>query len=162
LLVDFYRLEQRGHLLRAFLPATLFFVPAGALVVILSLTSRAFSPAFVPVTATLGLVLVASGPLSAIVLLLRSMQHDAYVAIRVDGLALKPEPRGPEELLSWESIEDARFRPEACLVAVSLRDGSERSLRGPFAEVTLPGLAEKIRDARRLAVWNRLSPRGTR
>jgi hypothetical protein len=159
LLVDFYRVEQRGHLLRAFLPATLFFVPMGGLVVIMSLSSRVLSAGLVPFIATLGLVLLAAGPLSAIVLLLRSMGADAYVAIRIDGLAIKPEPRLEEELLPWDQIEDARFRAEPAVVAVLLRDGSERLFSGPFAEVSLSGLAEKIRDARRLAVWNRLVPR---
>lgn len=158
LLVDFYRVKQHARLVRAFLPAALFFVPAGAFVVILSLTSRVLSASLVPTTATLGLVLIAAGPLSAIVLLLRSMRDDAYVAIRLDGLALKPEPRAPEELLVWDQIEDARFRQEIRAIAVTLRDGSERSFSGPFAEISLPALAEKIRDARRLAVWNRLVP----
>ena len=156
LLVDFYRLEQRGRLVRAFLPAVLGFVPAGGLLVVLSLTSRLPDVSWSPFVLTLGLVLLACGPLSAIVLLLRSISDDAYVAIRVDGLAVKLNPAGAEELLDWEYIEEVRRAGDA--VWIACQDGRLRRIAGPFAEVSLDALAGKIRDARRLAVWNRLRP----
>jgi hypothetical protein len=159
LLVDFYRVEQGSRLVKAFLPAVLGFVPLGGLCVLLALATHHVSPALAPFVTTLGLVLIACGPASAIFLLLRSMHEDLYVAIRVDGLALKLDPRVPEVVLPWDDLRDVCFDAPRGSVVLSTAGGEQYLVQGPFAEVSLATLAARIRDARRLAVWNRLVPR---
>src|SRR5687768_4878080 len=89
-MVEWHRIAQARTLWRAFWPGALVLLPLGSATVALSLVQRS-----VALTLT-GLLLTASGPLWAIVQLLRSMRTELYVAIRVDGLCVRLDPRGGE------------------------------------------------------------------
>ena len=153
-MVEWHRVSQMRTLWQAFWPGALVLLPLGSAVVALSLLQRS-------VTLTIiGLLLTASGPLYAIVQLLRSMRCELYVAIRVDGLCVRLDPRGAEHIYDWDSIVDARYDEGRRVIQVALAGADEPiTIAGPFAELDLPELSRRIRDARRLAVWNRLAPR---
>lgn len=156
--VDWFRVKQSRALWSAFGPAFVL-LPLGSFLVGLSLM-----PKLVPIRAQLaltllGLFVTALGPLWAIVLLLRSMRRDLYVAIRVDGLCIRLDPSAGERVVAWEMIEDARYDEARRALSISLVGAEPVPIAATFSELDLPELGRRIRDARRLAVWNRLEPR---
>jgi hypothetical protein len=157
-LVEWYRVEQFRALWRAFLPAFVL-LPLGSILVALSLVQRIVPIALQPLLTLSGLFVTACGPLWAILHLLRSIRRDLYVAIRVDGLCVRLDPNTSERVYSWESIEDARYDEQQRRLSVSLVGAEPVAIAASFSELDLPELARRIRDARRLAVWNRLEPR---
>jgi hypothetical protein len=86
----------------------------------------------------------------------RSSRGEAYVAIRKDGLGIRLSARQDERVLSWESLDDVRPSDDQKEVIV-LASGCEYALTGPFEGITVHDLTLRIRHARRLAVWNRLT-----
>lgn len=154
--VDWVRVEPSRLFLRAFAPA-LALVPAGGALVATSVSSAVPATRQGVLFLLLGLLLITCGPLWALFALIRSMGRDAYVAIRKDGLAVRLDPDRPQAVYAWESIEDARPEPEH-RVRVSLATGETLLLVGPFADVSENDLARRIRDAKRLALWHRLTP----
>ncbi len=134
-------------------PTRLFTLPA--LLFVLGSTMVLAAPRAHGVLAVLGAVLITIAPVGALLRFVRSLRGDAYVAIRKDGLALRLDMRAPERLLFWESIDDVTYCDSAAEVFVHA-DGQELLLRGPF-ELSARELALRIRNARRLAVWGRLS-----
>ncbi len=157
-LVDWYRLRQSRTLLRAFLPGLLL-LPLGSAIVALSMARVSMSEALRPVLTVLGLLVTMSGPVWAIWKLLCAIRGDLYLAIRVDGLAVRLDPKADERLYPWEQIGEIQHDPSADVLRIELEGGAPLKLSGPFEEVSLPELGRRIRDARRLAVWNRLVPR---
>lgn len=158
-LVEWYRVEQTRLLWRAFWPALLL-LPLGNLVVGLSMVRQIVHPSNAGIVTLLGVLVTACGPLWAISQLLRSIRRDLYVAIRVDGLCVREDPKHEERVYDWESVLDARYDDARRVIRVSLADQDEALvIRGPFSQLDLPELSQRIRDARRLAVWNRLVPR---
>jgi hypothetical protein len=158
-LVDYYRVSQVRKLVAAFLPGSLVLLPLGCLITALSVSRQLVPPALSPYVAVLGLCVTASGPLWCIVSLLRAIRRDdLYVAIRTGGLALRLDPEAPPELLPWDAIADVRFDAARKVLLVEV---GERTIeiRQRFAELGLDELGRKLRDARRLAVWRRLTPR---
>lgn len=157
--VDWYRVEQSRALWRAFWPGALVLLPLGSVLVAFAMRDRFVPIELQPALTLAGVALTASGPLWAIAVLLRSMRSDLYVAIRVDGLCVRLDPAHPERVWEWDAIADASYDEARRVVSVELVEGELLSIAGPFSEVALPELARRIRDARRLAVWNRLEPR---
>ena len=157
-LVDWYRVEQSRALWAALWPSALILLPLGSVLT----AAAAFHPAlrFVsPWPVLAGLALTASGPVLAMVRLLRSIQQDdLYVAIRIDGLSLRLDPAEQERTYGWDNIVHVSFDPGAQAVRVEWDAGEPVEIRGRFSSLDLPTLARRIRDARRLAIWNRLSP----
>lgn len=152
-MVEWYRVAQARTLWRAFWPGALVLLPLGSATIALSMVQRSL-----PLTLT-GLAITASGPMWAIVQLLRSMRTELYVAIRVDGLCVRLDPRGDERIYAWDRIVDTQYDEAARVIRIALEDGEPVAIAGSFTELELPELSRRIRDARRLAVWNRLSPR---
>ena len=73
---------------------------------------------------------------------------------------MRLDPRGGERIYDWDSIVDAQYDERHRVIQVAVRGDEERvAIAGSFAELDLPELSRRIRDARRLAVWNRLAPR---
>jgi len=157
-LVDWYRLRQSRALARAFLPGLLL-LPLGSLIVALSMAQLDLPEVLRPLLTVLGVLVTASGPLWAIWQLYRAIRGDLYLAIRLDGLGLRLDASREESLYAWENLEEIRLDPGTGLLRIELRDGATVSVAGPFEGVSLEELASRIRDARRLAVWNRLVPR---
>ena len=157
-MVDFVRVKPRRLFLRAFLPAFLL-VGAGGHLVAGSLAYAKSRPELGLVVQLLGIFLVACGPAWTLFLLIRAINRDVYVALRVDGLCVRLDPRVPEVLHAWDSISEVRVQQDTEVVSVELTNGEQIILPGPFSGVTNPQLATRIRDARRLAVWHRLVPR---
>ncbi|MFT3926238.1 MAG: hypothetical protein QM778_27075 [Myxococcales bacterium] len=157
-LVDWYRLRQSRALARAFLPGLLL-LPLGSLIVAVSMAQLKLPEILRPVLTVLGVLVTASGPLWAIWQLYRAIRGDLYLAIRVDGLVLRLDPNREERVYAWESLEEIRHEAGAAVLRLELQDGSVLSVAGPFEGISLADLASRIRDARRLAVWNRLVPR---
>jgi len=157
-MVDWYRVEQSRQLLRAFLPAFAL-MPIGSCVVGMSLVSGFLPIAYQGYVTLLGVMITACGPLWAIVQLSRSIRADLYVAIRVDGLCVRLDPRQEERVYDWNRVLDAEYDAANGVISVSLTDAEPLSIAGKFSELGLPELSRRIRDARRLAVWNRLEPR---
>ena len=158
-MVEWYRVEQSRALWRAFWPGALVLLPLGSALVAFAMLDRFVPLPLQPVLTLLGIAVTAAGPLWAIAVLLRSIRSDLYVAIRIDGLCVRLDPAHPERVCGWDMITDARYDEATGRVAVALVEGEPLSIAGPFSEVDLPELARRIRDARRLAVWNRLKPR---
>lgn len=156
--VDWYRVRQSHALIRAFLPGLLL-LPLGSSIVALSMAQVTMPEAMRPVLTVLGVLVTSSGPLWAIWQLLRAIRRDLYLAIRVDGLALRLDPERDERLYAWEQIQEIQHDPAAGVLRIELDDGAPLAIFGPFDEVSLAELGSRIRDARRLAVWNRLVPR---
>jgi len=156
-LVDWYRVSQAPMLRRAFMPAMLGFVPLGGLSITLG-TSRLLPASLGPIAILAGIAIVAAGPIWCAFTLLSSIGNDRYLAIRVDGLALKLVADAPERLIVWEELEDARYDETTHCAHLTIRDRSSCTLSEPFADVSLPELMRRVRDARRLSVWQRLTP----
>jgi hypothetical protein len=155
--VDFYRVEQASALWRAFWPAAFVFLPLGAALMALALTDRWVAGALQAGLTVLAIAVTASGPLWAIVSLLRSIQRDdLYVAIFLDGLRVRLEPDREPRHIPWEELCDVSCDGRG--VCLRLAAG-ELQIDKAFAVLSLPELAARIRDARRLAVWGRLTPR---
>ncbi len=161
LLVDWYRVSQWPMFLRAFLPAVFGFLPIGGTLIAIASSGHIVSAALSPYVISLGVLMVALGPAWCAYTLIQSIRGDAYVAIRVDGLALRLDANLPEELIAWEDIEETRYDPKARCAELVLRDREPRRIDARFTEVSLQELTLRIRDARRLAVWQRLVPRST-
>jgi len=158
LLVDWYRVEQRHALWLAFWPAFLL-LPLGSTVVGASMSPRILPLAYAPWATLGGVLLTASGPLWAIIQLLRTIRRDLYVAIRSDGLCIRLDPRRAEIVYEWDSVLDAQYDASRGVISVSLASAEPLCIAGRFSDLGLPELCRRIRDARRLAVWNRLEPR---
>jgi hypothetical protein len=158
LLVEWYRIEQRHALWRAFWPAFLL-LPVGSTIVGASMSLRLTPLAWAPWLTLGGVLLTASGPLWAIIQLLRTIQRDLYVAIRSDGLCVRLDPSHGERVYAWDSVLDAQYDASREVIAVSLASAEPLCITGRFSELGLPELSRRIRDARRLAVWDRLPPR---
>lgn len=157
-LVDFYRVSQSGALWRAFWPGTFVFAPAGSLLMAVALTDRFVFGRFQLALVVTAILITAMAPLWAIVTLLRSIRRDdRYVAIFKDGVRVCLEPgQWPErpERYSWAELLDAQCEGERLRLSTAR---GELVIQARFAELTLTELAFRIRDAKRLALWGRLS-----
>jgi len=160
LLVEWYRIEQKHALWWAFAPAFLL-LPAGSTLVGAAMSQRYVPFAWAPWATLGGVLLTASGPLWAIIQLLRTIRRDLYVAIRSDGLCVRLDPSHAERVYEWDSVLDAQYDADRGVISVSLASDPPLSIAGRFSELGLPELSRRIRDARRRAVWNRLPPRFT-
>jgi hypothetical protein len=158
LLVEWYRIEQTRSLWRAFLPGFVL-LPLGSALVAISQLPRFVPPELAPWALIGGVLTTASGPLWAITQLLLTIRRDLYVAIRSDGLCVRLDPRTVERVYEWDSVLDAQYDADQGVIEVSLRSAESLSIGGRFAQLGLPELSKRIRDARRLAIWNRLKPR---
>lgn len=157
-LVEWYRIEQTRSLWRAFLPAFAL-LPLGSAIVAFAQLPRYVAIPLVPWVTLAGVVVTASGPLWAMSQLLQTIRCDLYVAIRSDGLCIRLDPRAEERIYAWDSVVDAQYDASREVICVSLTSAEPVSIAGRFAQLGLPELSRRIRDARRLAVWNRLHPR---
>ena len=157
-LVDWYRLRQSRALAKAFLPGLLL-LPLGSLIVAFSMAQVPLSDMLRLALTVLGVLVTASGPVWAIWQLYRAIRGDLYVAIRIDGLAVRLDPTRDETLYGWDRLHEIQHDPAADLLRIEVDEGAPLAFSGPFEGVSLPELASRIRDARRLAVWNRLVPR---
>jgi hypothetical protein len=158
-LVDWYRVQQSGALVRAFLPGALVLLPLGSLIVALSMAPLRIPEHLRPLLTLLGVLVTATGPLWAILQLFRSIRGDLYVAIRLDGLGVRLDPQADEVVYPWDAICEVRYDRGASTLWIELEAAAPVAIRRAFAELSLEELARRIRDARRLAIWNRLLPR---
>jgi hypothetical protein len=154
-LVDFYRVAQGGALWRAFWPGTFVFAPLGSLLMAVTLTDRFVFGRLQAALVVVAILITAMAPLWAIVTLLRSIRlDDRYVAIFDDGVRVCLEPTHGPERYSWAELLDAQCEGERLRLSTARGDVL---IQARFAELTLPELAYRIRDAKRLALWGRLS-----
>jgi hypothetical protein len=156
-LVDWYRLRQWPALSRALLAVVL--LPVGNVLVAISMARPSLDESTRLSLTILGLLVIASGPLWAIWQLYRAIRSDLYVAIRLDGLGVRLDPEREEALYAWDRVVEVRHDSAAKCLRIELEDGAPLTLRGAFEGVSLDELGQRIRDARRLGVWNRLIPR---
>lgn len=157
-LVEWYRIEQTRSLWRAFLPAFVL-LPLGGSIVALAQLPRFVPIGIAPWVTLAGVLVTASGPFWAISQLLQTIRRDLYVAIRSDGLCIRLDPHTEEHVYDWDTVLDAQYDATREVICVSLASAEPVSIAGRFAQLGLPELSRRIRDARRLAVWNRLRPR---
>lgn len=158
LVVDWYRVSQLPTLVYAFVPAMLLFVPAGGALISFGRID-ACPPTLAPWVTLAGVLVMAAGPIWCGVTLVRSIRGDAYVAIRMDGLALRLDGAAEERVIPWRDIEDIRYDRAAKRAVITLGDHESCVIRAQFADISLEELTRRMRDARRLAVWERLAPR---
>jgi hypothetical protein len=168
-LVDFYRVAQGDVLWRAFWPGAFISLPLGSLLMALAMRGRLLRAltqgsvqfrldGFEPALTLLAIAVIASAPIWAIYTLLSSMRRDdRYVAIFQEELRVCLEPGGEPLHIPWQELSEVALRPEStsCLVLVWAQ--REIEIKVSFAELTLTELAQRIRDARRLALWGRLT-----
>jgi hypothetical protein len=154
-LVDFYRVAQGGALWRAFWPGTLVFAPLGSMLMGVALTDRWVFGRFQLALVVLAMLVTACAPLWAIVTLLRSIRvDDRYVAIFLDGVRVCLDPSQGPQRYSWAELLDAQAEGEQLTLSTAR---GEVMIQARFAELSLTELAFRIRDAKRLALWGRLS-----
>jgi len=166
-LVDFYRVDQGGVLWRAFWPGAFISLPLGSLLMAVAMRGRLFRAltqgsvqfrldGFEPALTLLAIAVIASAPIWAIYTLVSSMRRDdRYVAIFQEGLRVCLEPSGEPLQIPWQELSEVALRTPDCLVV--LWGQGEIEIKLDFAELTLTELAQRIRDARRLALWGRLT-----
>lgn len=154
-LVDFYRVEQTPALWRAFWPPAFIFLPVGSVLTAVAMTDRwVYGPAQ-PLLILVALLVTALGPVWAIVSLLRSIRRDdRYVAIFEEGLRIRLDPTAELQRIAWGQLESVAC--DDSQLTLTLVEGELR-IENKFAELSLPELAARIRNARRLALWGRLS-----
>lgn len=156
-LVDFYRVEQASALWRAFWPGAFVFLPLGGLLMAVAMTDRLVYGPLQPPLTVLAMAIIGSGPLWAIATLLRSIQRDdCYVAIFLNGLRIQLDVDQEPRHIAWEELRDVFCDGQSLRLQLS---SDELLINRAFAALSLPELAARIRDARRLAVWGRLTPR---
>lgn len=154
-LVDFYRVAQGGALLRAFWPGTFVFAPVGSILMGVALTDRWVSGRFQLALVVLAMLITACAPLWAIVTLLRSIRvDDRYVAIFLDGVRVCLDSSQEPQRFSWAELLDAQVEGERLRLSTARGDVL---IQARFSELSLAQLAFRIRDAKRLALWGRLS-----
>lgn len=83
-----------------------------------------------------------------------SLDNDHYLLFRTDGLAHRV--RGVLEVFAWDDIEDASVDAEGRLV-VHMRDETFHVIDARFIGISGEGLASKVREIRRKAVWGLLA-----
>jgi hypothetical protein len=155
-LVDFYRVSQGGALWRAFWPGAFISLPLGSLLMALAMRGRFIPDGFEPALTLLAIAVIASAPLWAIFALLRSMRRDdRYVAIFQDGLRIRLDPGQEPVHISWDELAAVELREQVQLVLSTSR--GEIAIGLSFAELSLAELSRRIRDAKRLALWGRLT-----
>lgn len=154
-LVDFYRVAQGGALWRAFWPGTFVFAPLGSILMGVALTDRWVYGRFQLALVVLAMLVTACAPLWAIVTLLRSIRlDDRYVAIFLDGVRVCLDPSLGPQRYSWAELFDAQVEGERLTLSTARGDVL---IQARFSELSLSELAFRIRDAKRLALWGRLS-----
>lgn len=166
-LVDFYRVAQGGVLWRAFWPGAFISLPLGSLLMALAMRGRLVASllhegapraaaAFEPALTLAAIVVIASAPLWAIFTLVSAMRRDdRYVAIFQDGLRVSLKVGVEPRQIAWEELEGVTL-PEPSRLVLSTTQG-ELEIALSFAELSLDELARRIRDAKRLALWGRLT-----
>jgi len=166
-LVDFYRVAQGSVLWRAFWPGALISLPLGSLLMALAMRGRLLAAlaygdvhfslrGYEPALTLLAIAVIASAPLWAIFTLLSAMRRDdRYVAIFQDGLRVAMEAGSEPLHFPWEELSTIELRAERCLVLGSAQH--EVEVTHDFAELSLRELARRVRDAKRLALWGRLT-----
>lgn len=154
-LVDFYRVAQGAVLWRAFWPGTLVFLPSGSALMAVALSNRWVLGDSQLALVLLAISITAAGPLWALVTLLRAMRRDdRYVAIFQDGLRICLEPGQGPRRFGWDEVLDACCQGQRLTLSTTQGDVV---IESRFAELTLGELAFRIRDAKRLALWGRLT-----
>jgi hypothetical protein len=101
------------------------------------------------------MLVTATAPLWAIVSLLRSIRRDdRYVAIFLGELRVCLDANQAVQRIAWEDLIDAKCEGEQLVLDTT--QGS-LNIRARFGELSLAQLASRIRDAKRLALWGRLT-----
>jgi hypothetical protein len=155
-LVDFYRVAQGGALWRAFWPGAFISLPLGSLLMALAMRGRYIVEGFEPALTLLAIVVIASAPIWALFSLLSSMRRDdRYVAILQEGLRVCLEAGSEPLQIAWEALSAVELRDDGHLW-LSTSEG-ELEIALSFAELSPSQLAQRIRNARRLALWGRLT-----
>jgi hypothetical protein len=166
-LVDFYRVAQGGVLWRAFWPGAFISLPLGSLLMALAMRGRLLAAlvrghvhfdlhGFEPALTLLAIAVIASAPIWAIYTLISSMRRDdRYVAIFQEGLRISLEPGNDPVFIPWQELAAVEVRSERGLVLTG--EQCELEVTQQFAELSLEALARRIRDAKRLALWGRLT-----
>lgn len=154
-LIDFYRIEQASSLWRAFWPPAFVFLPLGSVLTSIAMTDRWVRGPMQPALVVLALLVTGCGPLWAIISLLRSIgRDDRYVAIFEEGLRIHLDGSQQLRCIAWDELEEVHCeRTRLTLVG----PGGELHITSKFAELSLSDLGRRIRHARRLALWGRLS-----
>jgi hypothetical protein len=154
-LIDFYRVEQGRSLWRAFWPPALIFLPLGSLLTAIAMTDRWVHGPLQPYLIVLALLITAAGPLWAIVSLLRAIgSEDRYIAIFEEGLRIHLDDSDQLRRIPWPELLEVQC--DGSQMRLVLATG-ELQIANRFAELSLSGLAARIRHARRLALWGRLT-----
>jgi hypothetical protein len=155
-LVDFYRVAQGGALFRAFWPGAFVALPLGSFLMALAMRGRTLVNGFEPLLTLAGIAVIASAPLWAIYSLLSSMRRDdRYVAIFQEELRVCLDAGSDPVQIPWSQLDAVELREQHRLV-LTLAWG-ELEISQSFAELDLPELGRRLRDAKRLALWGRLT-----
>lgn len=100
----------------------------------------------------LGLLLVASGPGLAIMVLRRVWARDDFLLLRTD--ALIASRNGKSTRIAWDAIESVAFDPEHG-VQLHMRDGDSQ-LVDPALVDDAESMAKRLEEVRRKATWGLL------
>lgn len=146
--VEWYRLDQRREINRAFIIAAALLVP-GSILVAVAVAPFGLPPVARFLVSSLGFLLTAGGPAWAIFGLRRVITADGFIALRTDGLLCDvPSHRG---LVPWDEVEEVSAGDPG--VRLTLRTGGPVVLAERFHRLAPPDLVLRLREVQRRALW---------
>lgn len=148
--IDYYRADQRRHLLRTWL-SSLLLVYLGCGLTVVPVLERHTSEAAGQLLGVLGLLTIALGVFCTIHGLFRGLCSERYISLRRDGLVVRVE--GAPVLIAWNELEEVRhLAAEQCVLLV-LNCGRELQLTDRYTGAEVGQLAKQIATVRRRALW---------
>lgn len=147
--VEWYRHDASRRIVRILIPSS-FVLATGAVLVSRSLFIRELTDAGA-LLGLLGLILVALGPLSAIVGLRRVLRAEDFLLLCTDGLF--HHAGGTVERYLWADIERVEFDEGRDGIELRMRNGERHRIDKRFAGIGNPALAHRLDEVRRKATF---------
>lgn len=149
--LDYYRADQRLHLLRTWLSSSLLLYVGGALTIAPSF-GRVIPEDGSHVLCATGIVVFVCGLYCAISGLARGLRSERYVSLRRDGLVVR-FVGAPPLRIDWQELDEVRYLADERSVLLTLRDGHELRLTDRYTDVGAELLAKRIATVHRRALW---------
>lgn len=150
--VEWYRHDASRRIFRILLPSS-FVLAFGSVLVSRSLFIRELTDASAAL-GLVGLLLVALGPLSAIVGLRRVLGAEDFLLLSTEGLL--HQQGGRVRRFLWADIERVSFDEPHAAIELLMRNGERYAIEKPFAGIGNRDLAGRLDEVRRKAMFGLL------